>query len=57
MHGPRVAALSLLVLALTSGVSRGQESNAPPPSIDTSPQEAGDDDNARPRRRLVNWNA
>jgi phosphate-selective porin OprO/OprP len=41
---------------LTSGVSRGQESNEPPPSIDTSPQEAGDDDNAPPRRRLTKWN-
>jgi phosphate-selective porin OprO/OprP len=62
VHGLRLLAVCSLVLSMAPGVSAGQESSeAPatvetPATIDDSPQEAGDDDNAPPRRRLTKWN-
>lgn len=62
MRGPRLMAAWLLALVLTPGLSRGEEAKESPPTtdasatIDDAPEEAGDDDHPRPRRRLVKWN-
>jgi phosphate-selective porin OprO/OprP len=58
----RLVAVCLLAVSTTPGVSPGQDSSEAPatvetaPTIDTSPQEAGDSDDPKPRRRLVKWN-
>lgn len=49
-------ALCLLALAMAPGVSPAQESDELPPTLDTSTPEAGEDDDPRPRRRLIKWN-
>ena len=46
----------LLLLLLTTGALRAQETAEEPATIDTVPQEAGADDDPTPRRRLVKWN-
>jgi phosphate-selective porin OprO/OprP len=56
MRVSRLIAVCLLVLALAPGVSPGQDSTEPPPTIDDAPEDAGADDDPRPRRRLVKWN-
>lgn len=54
MRAPRLIAICALALSMARGFARAQDSGSP--TLDTSEQEAGDEDDARPRRRLVKWN-
>ncbi|HEX6850030.1 MAG TPA: porin [Candidatus Polarisedimenticolaceae bacterium] len=59
MGAGRLAAVLLLCLALGPHEARSEESGAAeaaPQEIDTAEHDAGEDDDPRPRRRLVKWN-